>query len=48
MYIIGGHNLAPIVKESQKLGVYFHYVSGGWEITNNRSGWFAQFRVLDN
>lgn len=48
LYIIGGRNLAPIVKESQKLGVYFRYVPGGWDITNNRSGWYAQFRVLDN
>lgn len=42
LWIIGGKELSPIVRECRKNGVFFHYKEDGGKQTDYRPGWWAK------
>ena len=42
LWIIGGHELDPIVKQCRALGVYFNFMPEGGKQTNHKPGWWAK------
>lgn len=42
LWIVGGHELDPIVKQCRTLGVYFNFMPEGGKQTNHKPGWWAK------
>ncbi len=46
LWIIGGKDLNPIIREFQKLGVHFIFKAGGGKATGGRDGWWARTDIV--
>lgn len=45
LWIVGGQELSPIVRECKRLGIYFHYKQEGGKQTGYRPGWWAKNKL---
>ncbi|MBR0130646.1 MAG: hypothetical protein IJM08_05040, partial [Firmicutes bacterium] len=46
LWIIGGKDLNPIIREFKKLGVHFIFKAGGGKATGGRDGWWARTDIV--
>lgn len=45
LWVIGGRELAPIMKQFREIGINFSYKQGGGRATENRDGWWTKSAV---
>lgn len=46
LWIIGGKNLSPIIKEFKALGIHFSFKAGGGKATGGKDGWWSKTDVI--
>ncbi len=46
LWVIGGQNLAPIMKQFSAQGIHFNFKAGGGKATDGKDGWWAKTDVV--